>query len=208
LLALLVSAGCVPEAAYHAYEAGGDSFALNDKYLRVNPQDYPVFAVKVDHSAPRHNVNSATGFKGGQEPELLRNYQWQVTHAFDGKYLIYSEEFDRHSCLINPDVRRDQSEQQVQEACNIHLEEKIFSRRGKGAYYRVHIYLKSDGTAYGWQYLKNPKRLILESDKVSWFRIEDSGDWSGQPWFECVERCDKLVNMQEQPSGSPPANTK
>lgn len=192
----ILSAGCVPGSAYYAAESGIKSFSANDKYLMVNSLDYPIFAVKEDREGPRSGVNPVSGFKGTEKPGLLAVYKWQVTHAFNGKYLIYSEDFDRQSCLINASVRFRRSEEQVQEMCDLHLPESFFSLQGKGADYRYHIYLKPDGTAYGWQYLKNPKRLILESDKVSWFRVDDSGDWSGQPWFECVERCDKLKNMQ------------
>lgn len=158
--------------------------------------EYPVFALKADRVGPRSGVNSVSGFKGSEKPDILRTYRWQVTHVFDGKYLIYSEEYDQQSCLINESVRLGRSAEFVQKMCDPHLEQSMFSLQGKGADYRYNIYLKPDGTAYGWQYLKNPKRLMLESDKVSWFRVDDSGDWSGQPWFECVERCDKLANMQ------------
>lgn len=202
LLAVLC-AGCVPQSAYLAHQAGGDNFYVNDKYLMVEPLDYPVFAMKQDHAGPRSNVNPESGFVGGFKPDLLSRYRWQVTHAFDGKFLIYSVEYDQQSCLVNASVRYGRSEDLIQRICNPQLSPTFFSGlQGAGADYRYHIYLKPDGTAYGWQYLKNPKRLMLESDKVSWFRVDATGDWSGQPWFECVARCDKLVNMQAETKAS------
>ena len=196
VLALLFS-GCVPESAYLAQQAGGDSFYVNDKYLMVNSLDYPVFAIKEDRVAPKFGVNPVNGFPGLERVDLLTRYRWQVSHAFDGKYLIYSEEYDQQSCLSSVSVRHGRSEDLVQRICNPQLASTLFTGlQGKGGDYRPHIYLKPNGTAYGWQSLKNPKRLMLESDEVSWFRIDATGDWSGQPWFECVARCDKLVNMQ------------
>lgn len=48
--------GCIPEAAYYANYVGGNSF-LNDKYLRVDYLDYPVFAMRENRKAPV-NINS------------------------------------------------------------------------------------------------------------------------------------------------------
>lgn len=58
ILLVLVLQGCVPESAYYANEAGGDDFSINDKYLRIDPLDYPVFAMKEDRDAPV-NLNSS-----------------------------------------------------------------------------------------------------------------------------------------------------
>ena len=197
MLLSVLCAGWVSQSAYLAHQAGGDSFYLNDKHLMVDPLDYPVCAMKQDHPGPRSNVNPERGFAGTYAPELLSRYRWQVTHTFDGKFLVYSAEYDQQSCLENASVRYGRSDDLIQRICNPQLSPSFFTGyEGKGADYRYHVYLKPDGTAYGWQYLKNPKRLMLESDKVSWFRIDATGDWSGQPWFECVARCDKLVNMQ------------
>ena len=209
VLLLLTCSGCALEGepVKHTPQADGGDFVMNDKDLKVNPLNYPVFSVKTSRVAPRANVNPTIGFKGGREPDLLSDYRWQVSHAFAGKYLIYSEEYDRQSCLADAEVRGDRSEAHVQEICNTQLEGSFNSQRGLGAEYRAHIYLKLDGTAYGWQFLHSKKRNPYFFQETL-FRIEDSGDWSGQPWFECVERCDKLVNMQEHPvnSGSATAN--
>lgn len=65
-----------------------------------------------------------------------------------------------------------------------------------GASSNIYMYINRDGEAYGFKFLRNPKRWLFPSDKVSWFRVRNYGNWSGQPWFECVDRCEKLDNMK------------
>ncbi|MFC3607940.1 hypothetical protein [Stutzerimonas tarimensis] len=182
----LAMAGCVPQSAYHAYEAGGDSFAMNDKYLRVDPLDYPVF------SSVRNIKGPTPGYmedRGWRYPEISREYKWVVSHAFDGKYLVYSKEYDYEYCLFAEEWAK-----LPEEICKIE-EPSLLGPQGKGARSNIYVYMREDGSAYGFQFLRNPKRWVLKSDKVSFFRVSDRGDWSGQPWFKCVERCEKLVNM-------------
>ena len=203
ILILLMLSGCALEGdpVKHSPQADGGDFVMNDEYLKVDPLKYPVFALKASRIAPRSHVNPAAGFIGGESPDLLSAYRWQVSHAFAGKYLIFSEEYDRQHCMANAAVRRERTEEVIQEICNVELKESFNSQRGLGAEYRVHIYIKSDGTAYGWQFLHSKKRNPYFFQETL-FRIEDSGDWSGQPWFECVARCEKLVNMQS--AAAPP----
>lgn len=202
---LLLLGGCVPEAAYYAHEAGGDSFSMNDKYLRVNPLDYPVFAMRQERDGPI-NPNSHRGKWGEKKPLLLTSYRWEVTHAFNGKYLVYSKEYDYEYCFYS--VSRSGISFAARNAAwpdqvptpekGIKQAEKLCGEKGNGESFNIYVYVYSSGEAYGWQFLRNPKRWLFTSDKVSWFRVVDDGDWSGQPWFECVERCEKLVNMVEQ----------
>ena len=174
--------GCVPEAAYYAHEAGGDSFSLNDKYLRVDPLDYPVFAMKEDRKAPV-NLNSLAMRQGRyRHPEILTQYRWKITHAYNGRYLAYSKEYDYEYCKARIILNKGSP--------------SICRNNKVGSYNNIYVYLKRNGEAYGFQFLKNPKRWLFPSGKVSFFDVRDYGDWSGQPWFECVERCDKLVNMK------------
>lgn len=182
VLSVLVMQGCVSEAAYYAHEAGGESFSLNDKYLRVDPLNYPVFAMKEDREAPV-NLNSLAMRQGRyRHPDLLEKYKWEITHTFNGRYLAYSKSYDYQYCSAHMILNRSSP--------NICEDNKA------GASSNIYVYLKRNGEAYGYQFLRNPKRWLFPSDKVSFFDVKDYGDWSGQPWFECVERCDKLVNMK------------
>src|SRR5699024_4336970 len=168
--------------AYYAHEAGGESFSLHDKHLRVDPLDYPVFAIKEDRKAPV-NLNSLAMRQGRyRHPEFLTQYRWQITHAFNDRYLAYSKEYDYEFCKAHMTLNRNSPD--------------ICEANKAGVSNNIYVYLKKNGEAYGYQFLRNPKRWLFPSDKVSFFDVKDYGDWSGQPWFECVERCDKLVNMQ------------
>lgn len=186
---LLAMAGCVPQSAYHAYETGGDSFALHDSYLRVDPLEYPVFSTIKNIKGPTSRFKQE---RGRYHPDILKEYKWEVSHAFNGKYLIYSEEYNVEYCLFVEKRTKIASE-----ICEIGESSFWGGYKGEGARYNAHVYMHADGSAYGFQFLRNPRRWILKSDKVSFFRVADEGDWSGQPWFECVERCEKLVNMVE-----------
>lgn len=182
VLSVLVMQGCLSEAAYYAHEAGGESFSLNDKYLRVDPLNYPIFAMKEDREAPV-NLNSLAMRQGRyRHPDLLEKYKWEITHTFNSHYLAYSKSYDYQYCSAHMILNRSSP--------NICEDSKA------GASKNIYVYLKKNGEAYGFQFLRNAKRWLFPSDKVSFFDVKDYGDWSGQPWFECVERCDKLVNMK------------
>ncbi|HHX34733.1 MAG TPA: hypothetical protein GX719_05620 [Gammaproteobacteria bacterium] len=181
-LSVLVMQGCVPEAAYYAHEVGGDSFSLNDKYLRVDPLEYPVFAMKEDRYAPVNPNSRAMNSGWYRHPELLKKYRWEITHAFNGRYLAYSKGYDYQYCSAHKLLNKKSP--------------KRCADNYPGASNNIYVYIKDSGESYGYQFLRNPKRWLFPSDKVSFFDIKDYGDWSGQPWFECVERCDKLVNMK------------
>lgn len=197
VLAATVLAGCVPAASYRAYQEqidGRESFAINDTLLRVDPAGYPLFAIKEAREAPRSNINIATGYDGSENPTLRGDYLWRVTHAFNGRFLIHSTEYEKMSCLGRLGGRNKRPEN-----CEI---------GAKGHFSNIYVYLRPTGDAYGWQYLRNQDWYVLRSDKVSYFRIDASGDWSGQPWFECVARCDKLESMKrEEIEGGDPFGT-
>lgn len=166
----LLILGCVPETAYYAYEYGEDAFSALDTQFRVNSLDYPVFHSKADRSSPQPD----------KQPEIYKKYKWEVTHKVNGKYLIYSNDYDYSYCLM----------------LNKRWKKSINNCEKNGNSINLYMYLDFNGIAYGWQPLRNPKRHLFKSDKFSLFKIYNSGDWSGQPWFECVERCDKLINMK------------
>ena len=186
-ISVLLAQGCVSESAYYAYEAGAESFVMHDKHLRVDPLDYPVFAMQEDRPAPV-DLESSAAMQAGRyrHPALLKKYKWQITHAFNGHYLAYSKEYDYQYCVAHKTLNKSPHER-----C---------ADNYPGASSHIYLYINRDGEAYGFQFLKNQKRALFASDKVSWFRIRDYGDWSGQPWFECVERCEKLGNMKNSTS--------
>lgn len=144
--------GCVSESAYYAYEAGGDSFAMHDKYLRVDSLDYPVFSLKEDRVAPV-NLNSSA-MKAGRyrHPALLKKYKWQVTHAFNGRYLVYSKDYDYQYCSAHMLLNKSSP--------------KRCADNYSGSSSNIYIYVNGDGGAYGFQFLRNPKRWLFPSDKV------------------------------------------
>ncbi|WP_150123473.1 hypothetical protein [Halotalea alkalilenta] len=175
--------GCV---SYERYISAGteDNFAADDNIFRVDPNDYPVFAVNRDMEAPLANVIPPLG-NGVEMMPLKKAYRWEVMHVVKGRYLIGSRDYDVVRCMIesNAAPKRIRSKD-----CD------PFNPKAKGGRYFVRIYLNPNGHAYGWEFLKNQIRWF-GGEKVTGFRLDNTGDWSGQPWFECIERCEKLANM-------------
>ncbi|MCE8021839.1 hypothetical protein HOP51_17210 [Halomonas sp. MCCC 1A11036] len=187
IINISVLSGCVPHAAYRAHQdhiEGREVFVMNDNYLRVPSESYPIFSVVEDREAPRSIVSN--GWEGLFMPAMNSYYRWEVSHAFNGRFLLYSEEYDGVHCIerLGRNTRHSRKEN-----CEI---------GAKGAPNKIYVYARPSGEAYGWQYLRNQDWYVLQSDKISRFRIDDSGDWSGQPWFECVARCDKLERMKRE----------
>ncbi|MCO7246033.1 hypothetical protein [Halomonas sp. Mc5H-6] len=182
---MTILSGCPTMADYGAATSGDRrDFVAPHEQFQVNPMDYPVFAVKQDREAPRSNVNYPRN-DGRKMPPLKKSYRWRVTHKVHGEYLVGSEKFDQAWCRQTKDGR-DHPE---------HCEPG-----GIGAEYLERIYILPDGSAYAYGYLKNTPRWPHWFGKdETWFRHDDTGDWSGQPWFECVARCDKLKNMRGEP---------
>ncbi|WP_148252151.1 hypothetical protein [Aidingimonas lacisalsi] len=190
--------GCVPHAAYQAYQdqqEGKDVFIADDNLLKVFSEEYPVFSSMGSREAPRSSVDPDSPYKisrlGLYMPSILEDYEWEITHYFNGRFLMYSDEYAREHCLS-----RIGSTLKNIENCKI---------GAKGPPTESYIYIRPNGEAYGWQHMRNQDWYVLKSDKISRFRIDDSGDWSAQPWFECVARCDKLERMwREEVEGGAP----
>ncbi|GHC27805.1 hypothetical protein [Aidingimonas halophila] len=200
LLVLTTSlSGCVPHAEYRAYQDqldGHDVFLVNDNRVRVESSKYPVFSIREVREAPRSNVND--DWEGAYNPPILMDYKWVVTHSFNGRFLIHSIEYDSDYC-----------KERLGMSGSRHSRPKNCAIGKKGAPNKIYVYVRPNGEAYGWQYMRNQDWYVLRSDKISRFRIDDSGDWSGQPWFECVARCDKLERMwREEVEGGDPFEVK
>ena len=185
IIMMTILSGCPTMADYGAATSGDRrDFVAPHEQFQVNPMDYPVFAVKQDREAPRSNVNYPRN-DGRKMPPLKKSYRWRVTHKVHGEYLVGSEKFDQAWC------RQTKDGQDHPEHCE---------PGGIGAEYLERIYIHPDGSAYAYGYLKNTPRWPHWFGKdETWFRHDDTGDWSGQPWFECVARCDKLKNMRGEP---------
>ncbi|WP_155834255.1 hypothetical protein [Halotalea alkalilenta] len=182
LVAGLLS-GC---ASYENYISAGteDNFVADDNIFRVDPNDYPVFAVKQNLEAPWIFVIPPIS-KGVQKPPLEKTYRWEVTHVVKGRYLIGSNEYDYVDCKWYAD----------RPGNNVSTRDCDFpSAKARGSQYFSRIYINPNGHGYGWESIKNQERWFGRA-KLTKFLLDNTGDWSGQPWFECIERCDKLANM-------------
>ncbi|WP_139172534.1 hypothetical protein [Onishia taeanensis] len=169
-------------ADYGAATSGvGSDFVAPHEQFQVNPMSYPAFAVIQDREAPLADIHPPWS-PGREMPPLKQSYRWEVSHKVHGEYLIGSQKFDQAWC------RQTNDGQDHPEHCE---------PGGIGAEYLERIYIYPDGSAYAYGYLKNTPRWPHWFGKdETWFRHDDTGDWSGQPWFECVARCDKLDNMR------------
>ncbi|WP_150123475.1 hypothetical protein [Halotalea alkalilenta] len=183
LLVASLLGGC---ASYENYISAGteDNFVADDNIFRVDPEDYPVFAVKQDRAAPLANVIPPIS-DGWEMPPFKKEYRWEVTHVVKGRYLIGSNGYDYVDCM----------QYAVTPSKNISIRDCDFSSpKARGRSYFSRIYINPNGQAYGWEFLKNQRRWFFR-EKLTGFKLDNTGDWSGQPWFECVERCEKLANM-------------
>ena len=183
LLVASLLGGC---ASYENYMSVGteDNFVADDNIFRVDPNDYPVFVVKQDRAAPLANVIPPIS-DGWKMPPFKKEYRWEVTHVVKGRYLIGSQDYDVVRCMIESDAAPKRIRSRDCDPSN---------PKAKGGEYFIRIYINPNGYAYGWESIKNQRRWF-GNGKVTGFRLDNTGEWSGQPWFECVERCEKLANM-------------
>ncbi|MBM7123793.1 hypothetical protein ACFFJT_20815 [Dyella flava] len=183
-LAVLSLPGCVSLADYQVAMANDGSFAAYDRQFIVDPMSYPVFALA--GNGPIKNPDFKEGgsqWKGDESPDILPTDRWEITRVVNGNYLAYSFEYDERFCRRQLLMDR----KWLAKTCNKNHE--MNTHVNEYAY----LYIRRDGVVYGWQYINNNKRMPFEK---TWFNVMNKGDWSGQPWFKCVERCDKLVNMK------------
>jgi hypothetical protein len=174
--AALALAGCVSMADYNVAIANDGSFAAFDKQFAVNPLDYPVFALVGDK--PKQDPEIAARNQPREwSDDILPSDRWEITRLVNGKYLAYSISYGYRFCKRQ-----------------VHgwIYDCDLNGRMDGDYYK-YLYVNRDGVVQGWQYIRNNK---MAPSAKTWFKVSDKGDWSGQPWFKCVDRCDKLVNMK------------
>lgn len=171
--------GCVSMADYQVALASDGSFAAFDKQFSVNPLDYPVFMLVSDH--PRQDPEVGA-YKGPLEwtTDILPSDRWEITRLVNGRYLAYSREYGVRYCKRQMTMRKS-------------LIPRCDTDGQKYADYYIYAYIRRDGSVYGWQYAHNRDRALFEK---TWFKVSNKGDWSGQPWFKCVDRCGKLSNMK------------
>jgi hypothetical protein len=181
LLVIITLAGCTSMAEYDASIAKDGSFAADDRQFAVNPLDYPVFALK--SSDPKQHPEVGT-YQGPTEmtTDILPSDRWEITRLVYGRYLAYSVAYGVRYCKAQLSDRKFQS-----------LVDRCSADGQKYASFYIYFYIQSNGSLYGWQQVNNQDRAPFEK---TWFKVRDKGDWSGQPWFKCIERCDKQVNMK------------
>jgi len=183
VLATVISLlGCAHNsmADYASAIAKDGSFAADDALFSVNEKDYPVFALIGD--TPKQDPE-AGAYKGQPEwtTDILPSDRWKITRVVRGQYLAYSVTYEMRFCKRQLGSRS-----------------KTFANRCEGSGQKYaneykYIYIRQDGGVYAWQFVNNKDRAPFEK---TLFRVKQRGDWSGQPWFKCIERCDKLVNMK------------
>jgi len=182
LLVIITLAGCAHSsmADYAAAIAKDGSFAADDAQFAVNSEDYPVFALI--SGVPKQDPEVGA-YKGPLEwtTDILPSDRWEIMRSVSGRFLAYSDTYGKRYC-------KEQLSSRGKMFAN-----KCDSGGQKYADFYVYLYLSGDGVAYGWQFVNNKTRSPFEK---TLFRVRPKGDWSGQPWFKCVERCDKLVNMK------------
>jgi hypothetical protein len=181
LIASIALIGCAHNsmADYASAIAKDGSFAAYDKEFAVNPQDYPAFALAGDSSRQDPEVGV---YRGQSEwtTDILPSDRWEITRLVHGRFLAYSNTYGYRFCK-----RQLSSGGGLLNKCNLE------GRMDASEY--MYIYIRVDGSVYGWQQVMNNKKALFEK---TLFQVKSRGDWSGQPWFKCVERCDKLVNMK------------
>lgn len=174
---VIAFSGCTSMAEYNAAIAQDGSFAADDRNFAVDPLNYPVFAL--NGTDPKHDPEIGT-YKGPPEmtADILPSDRWDVIRLVKGNYIAHSPAYDLRNC----------NEQRNGWINKCELNGRL------DASTRQYIYIRADGSVYGWQIVNNQKMAPLEK---TWFKVSDKGDWAtGQPWFECVERCDKISNMK------------
>ncbi len=180
-IAYAALAGCTSMAEYDAVIAKDGSFAADDRQFAVDSLNYPVFALNSNEPKQDPEVGA---YKGPltMTTDILPSDRWVIKRIVHGRYLAYSDSYGVRYCKQQLSDRRSQS-----------FINRCDTDGQKYADFFVYVYLKRDGTVDGWQYVNNPSRRLFEK---TWFKVGSKGDWSaGQPWFKCVERCDKISNM-------------
>lgn len=182
LLATITLAGCTSMAEYDAAIAKDGSFAADDRQFAVDPLNYPVFVLNSNNPKQDPEVGA---YKGPPEmtTDILPSDRWEITRLVHGKYLAYSVAYGVRYCKRQLSDRRSES---FVNKCNTNGQ--------KYADFYIYIYLQRSGAVEGWQFVNNPSRRLFEK---TWFKARAKGDWSsGQPWFKCIARCDKISNMK------------
>jgi len=173
---IVTSAGCTSVAEYNVAIARDGSFAADDRQFAVDPIDYPVFELNSNNPKQDPEVGA---YRGPPEmtTDILPNDRWEIIRLVYGKYIAHSATYDLRNC----------NEQLSGWINKCELNGRL------DAPFRKYIYIDRDGSVYGWQFVNNQKMAPFEK---TWFKVRNKGDWSGQPWFKCIERCDKRVNMK------------
>ncbi|MDR5906961.1 hypothetical protein [Franzmannia qiaohouensis] len=176
-------AACVPFSVYQVAQFGQGTFSARPDRFLVDPENYPKF--KLVGESREGPVMGGYNSLGHSSPALEEDDAWFVRYRIGNRFLMDSVDFSERHKQMRCDTYIGRTSQRTIDRCR---------QRDEGDFLLM-MYVKSSGEAYGWQHIKNYERSV---DKTSFFHIDDTGDWSGQPWFECVARCDKLERMQRE----------
>ncbi|WP_148252155.1 hypothetical protein [Aidingimonas lacisalsi] len=181
LVAITMLASCMSFSAYQEVEIGNGTFSARPEIFQVDSQGYPVFILKEGY---RQGPVTSIGTK---MPNIYKEDYWQVTYRLGNRFLVHSSSYSKRNRVME---------------CELYYgrEGESCKKSSEPSEYTPHIYIRSTGHAYGWQHIRYSRNPF---GKKSWFRIDDVGNWSGQPWFECVTRCDKLERMQQEEMDEP-----
>lgn len=128
--------------------------AIDPETLRVNPNEYPIFHVTEVAIPPQPLSEYRPELDLGRRfmADILPTDRWNVTYKWMDYYLITSESFIERQCEFYNECNRG-----------------VFNKKPQ-PYYLHAIYINKDGkVSGGWKLLKNPKNVLLSSDRKTYF---------------------------------------
>ncbi|MFK2902211.1 hypothetical protein ISP15_17930 [Dyella jejuensis] len=176
--------GCVSMADYKVAMDNDGSFAAYDNQFAVDSMNYPVFALasNVRKRNPRP-PNVGPKWADDESTDFFPSDHWEIAKVVGDRYLAYSFQYNERYCRQQLAMNRKWMYKTCDES---HEMNKYVDQY-------AYLYIRRDGSAYGWQYVNNNKKMPFEK---TFFKVGFDGDWKGQPWFKCIKRCDKLMNMK------------
>jgi len=166
LLAIsIILSGCYGMADYRsaprgALEYGSGSTPVDPDELRVASNSYPKYRVSEPVTPPRWRYDFDAS-KESDTPmlDILPSDEWLVTHRFQNLYLIQSESYTDRQCHFLAKMGPGNYGGHV----------GLFSSKCQSNSLYA-IFIRADGqVSGGWKLLKNPKIVILRSDRRTHF---------------------------------------
>ena len=128
---------------------------LDPEALRVDSKEYPVFHVTEIATPPLPLSEYKPEFVVAPRRfmvDILPTDKWNVTYKWMNYFLITSDAFIERQCEFDSNCNRG-----------------VFNKKPQ-PYYFYAIYVNKDGkVSGGWKLLKNPKLVLLSSDRRTYF---------------------------------------